>query len=348
MPILAKPTGNLDNPTDGFDPLARSQMIPLLGTREMFVQTGDFKAELKFTRPSVSSMSNFRIVRQSKPSLFPLPGPGVLVDRITLPAQSLIQFTLSGRTAGTTVLEGRDRLDSGAFLAPGLTLEVAVKPKLRREFAVCYIFDQIHRDTHQRVGFGTLFEQVSEIYEQQANLSTINIDGHNSSTDAARTVTLNGTSGSTFNIADTRLLGRVISAFEAQFPGVFRRVHTVLFHAPVPLQVGAGRPRGIQVNLHRGDGAQFQTIFIGSTQDLDPRLLRHTLAHEIGHAFGLRHSPPEPPPGPRPGVQPDPDLLANFMHNLMFPSDLMQSNRITGRQIDTIHSVIPPFRHLDI
>src|SRR5262245_45904205 len=99
MPILVKPC-HPDRPTDGYDPGWPAQMIPLGQTREMVVQTGDFKAEMNFRIPDISSMSNFRILRQSTPNLTPLPGPGVQVRRVVLPERSVVQFTLHGRAVG--------------------------------------------------------------------------------------------------------------------------------------------------------------------------------------------------------------------------------------------------------
>src|SRR5206468_7573035 len=90
-----------------------------------------------------------------------------------------------------------------------------------------------------------------KIYEKQANCSTINIDGHLSSTDLAKSLTLPGTSGKTFNMLDRKLLGRVVGACEAQFPGLFAQVHAVLFPVTVPLQVLTVRPLGMQLTLHR-------------------------------------------------------------------------------------------------
>ena len=75
MPIIIKPVANIDNPTDGFDPEISYQMIPLGKSREMELQTGDFKAEMSFSEPGISRMSNFRILQQKVPNLFPLPGP---------------------------------------------------------------------------------------------------------------------------------------------------------------------------------------------------------------------------------------------------------------------------------
>jgi hypothetical protein len=92
----------------------------------------------------------------------------------------------------------------------------------------------------------------------------------------------------------------------------------------------------------------FPTIFLGSTQKNNPNALRHTLAHEIGHSCGLDHNPGKKPPGPRPGVDPDPDVLPLFMHNLMFPSSLMQADRINRNQIENLHAFIPPFRNIEI
>jgi Metallo-peptidase family M12B Reprolysin-like len=351
VPIIVKTLASLDNATDGFDPEARYQMIPFRETREMAAQTGDFKAEMSFTRPDISSMSNFRILRQQKPNLSALPGPGVFVNRIALPEQSIVQFTLSGRAVGTAVLEGRDRAGQAAgLLRPDFTLEISVKRREQRRFAVCYVFDQVNKDSGKRVGFGTMFEDISRsIYERQANTATINIDGHASSSSAARTVTVIGTSGRTFNILDKRLLGRVISQFERQFPGVFGNVDAVVFPVPVPLQVLAVRPLGIQLRIHRAsDGKLFPTVFLGPTQNNNFNALRHTLAHEIGHSFGLDHNPAKQPPGPRPRVLPDPDILPVSTHNLMFPTNLVQAARLNRNQIENIHAFIPPFRNINI
>jgi hypothetical protein len=349
MPIIVKPIGNIDNVTDGFDPETSYQMIPVGKTREMELQTGDFKAEMSFSEPDISSMSNFRVLQQKVPNLFPLPGPGVQVNRIALPEKSIIQFTLSGRQVGRTFLAGNDRPSGGSDLLPAdFLVEISVKPTQSRRFSVCYVFDRVNRDKGNRLAFGRFFREISSIYEKQANTTLINIDGDASSSSAARTIRVDGSS-KTFNLFDGKLLGRVVDAFESSFPGVFAQTSCVVFPVTVPLVVENLRPLGFQMNIHRtSDNRKFSTIFLGPTQNTRDRALLHTLAHEIGHTFGLTHNPATQPPGPRPKVQPDPNLLPNSMHNLMFPTDLIQSNRLNRNQIENLHLFIPPFRRIDI
>jgi len=344
MPILVKPIGNPNEPTDGFDPEARYQMVPFGKTRQVSAQTGSFEAEMKFDPPNISSMSNFRLVRQTPPSTGTMPPPNARLSQVILPSNSIIEFTLVGGAPGTTHLEGRDLPGSGAPpLAPDFKLEVAVKEAGRRRLAVCYVFDQINGDSGQRVDFGGLFADVSRIFEQQSNYSIVNIDGN-----AARILTLAGTMGRTFDLFDSALMARLINGFETNFPGVFAQTSFVLFAMPVPLQAGRRRPLALQINLHRTlDGAKFNTLFLSPTRGMNAVALRRTLAHETGHTFGLNHNPREQPSGPQPNTLPDPDVLPLFMHNLMFPTDLVPATRLTRGQIENIHSFIPPFRDLD-
>ena len=134
MPIIFKPLTDFfnqpkDNPldrrSDGFDPLIPYQMIPLGKSREMMVQTSLAKADLYLTTPDVASMSNFCILSQTAPSVFPLPGPGVRVRRIALPEQSVIQFTLSTQGVGLTALEA---LDDEMTIVETTPDEVSVDP----------------------------------------------------------------------------------------------------------------------------------------------------------------------------------------------------------------------------
>src|SRR5262249_8661793 len=186
MPILVKPLGELNGPThrnplehpsDGYDPEWPYQMIPLGKTREMVVQTGDFKAELNLTIPDISSMSNFRILRQKSPNLFPLPGPGVLVRRIALPERSVIQSTLHGRSVGLTQLEGWDRPVGRPPLNPDLYMTISVRMHEVRRVAVCYVFDRIKPDTGARGDFAGHLAHANKVFLDQANFAILNIDG---------------------------------------------------------------------------------------------------------------------------------------------------------------------------
>jgi hypothetical protein len=358
MPIIVKPLSGLDQPgnpleprTDGFDPTVPYQMVPVGETREMCVQTGDFKAEMAFTRPDVSSMSNFRVLMQSQPHLFPLPGPGVPVRRITLPEKSVMQFTLAGRGVGWTVLEGRDRPGAGPLLPADFKLGVSVKRAEERRFAVCYVFDRINRDTGARRNFPGFFAEVHKTYHDQANFSIVNIDGAYSATQAARTVTLNGSMGQLFDNEDWELVARVFDSFDAKYLGVSRQVHAIVFALPVPILGARGIAMGWTGMWRRRKTHQdLRLIFVGPASAAHPddqvhfwsvpHRVRKNLAHEIGHSLGLGHQPTEPlPPVIRRRIREvNPEFYADpKLWNLMYPSSYMQSFRLTGDQVELLH-----------
>lgn len=369
MPIIIKPlTGpnpdtSPDRRTDGFDHAIPYQMIPVGGTREIGVQTGDFKAEMSFTKPDISSMSSFRVLSAASPALTPLPGPGVFVSRIALPERSFIQFTLSGRTVGLTVLEGRDRPIGAPVLKPDFHLQVSVLPAVTRNVATVYAFDRINRDRGTRIDMAGHLANAHKVFHDQANFTIENIDGLDASTQAARKVTLSGTMGKAFELLNKKVLRQLIQAIERAFPGLFAQTQCVVI--PVPLPIVLQKKGGIAgVNLRLADSRTqriFNTLIIGTQRRRPPakeggrqptpgQLLQNTVAHELGHSLGLKHHPTEVAQLPPKIVRGDinPVFFQPDFHNLMFPTQLIVAERLNGAQVELLHEFHPPFRLFDI
>ncbi len=335
MPVkIVKRVDGNKKPTDGFDPDANYQMVPLGSTREMFVESGEFRAELAVKgSTAVTAMSNFRVLLAGSNLPASLPGPNLFVQKVTIPERTLVQFTLTGGNVGMTVIQGKDLPNARPPAAkPNFQLLVSVKRQEMRFFTVCYLFDRINRDKRARLPIAELLNDVNAVFEQQTNFSVRNIDGPAASTLAAKTLTIDGSVGKKFNVYDKKLVGRVIDAFNLKFPNLFSTTHGVIFVLPVPITAREGKiidDSNVAINMkarRKVDNRSFNIVFVGSVLNKDFTDLRHGLAHEIGHSFGLDH---------------------NTQINLMFPSLDIKSKRLNFNQIEIMHLMGPQFRQVD-
>lgn len=352
VPQGSPTNADLNQTWDGFDPLLPYQMVPLGGTRELYLHTGNFPVDVRLTKPGVAQLTNVNIVSNLQPLPPPIPG------YIILPAKSVIKFTLVGQGVGRTGIEVRERPPQAQPLKPCLQLIVSVQPLLRREFGVCYVFDRVNQDHGSRRDFPGHFIEINRLYERQANVNIINADGPDSGTKRARKITLNGSMGKTFDIDDKALLFRLLDTFDAKFPGVRQSVHCQGFSIPVPLRHSSSpTDHVLGVNLRgRHSGKPFNILLVGPQANPSkptmggprPSLtekLRHTMAHEIGHSMDLDHDPLDVN-----GIPFDStlfDLINIFndgwftqpkLFNLMYPFyGFNHSSRLNAAQIEKLH-----------
>jgi hypothetical protein len=340
---------NIDVAGDGFDPLIPYQMVPLNGSRDFTLQTGDLPAEIVLQQPNITSLSNFRVLRGSPAPFINLPGIGQFAQRVVIPPRSVVRFALFGHAVGATVMNANDLPGNGAPpLRPGFALLVSVKAKEIRRFALCHVFDRVNVDTGERLDINAAFTAANAIIEEQSNFNVVNIDGG-----IARSITMPATSGKTFDFVDAELNRRLIRTFDATFPGVFGQTHAVIFVFKVPLRhvffvkkkpTDKKRskldPRILGFNQRaQFNGNLFNMVFIGRLSARELPLLEAVLAHEIGHSLGLAHLPEQDSPlipKAKPGIGGRPQLEL-FMHNLMFPFGRFRFARINGFQIERLH-----------
>lgn len=329
-----------DSVGDGYDPVTPYQMIPQLGRRYMMLQTGRLSAELKVVKASCG-LTNFRVVRPFGQVVPTLPDSSKTTQTVVVPANIEVQFDMtSGIHAGVGSLEIRELHGTLKSSAPDIEILIEVRERTARNFQVCYVFDPIHPDQGVRLSIDAAFDQAKKIFLEQANIIILK-------TGAPVTVTLTGGAmGAEFDAAKRDLVRRLLETTKLRHGnGIFQSNTSVIYIFPVPVLGSVDdddptkrvRPLAISVP-YKMDGERCETILVAPPASSDDAAeLGRILAHEIGHTLGLEHLPMRETdafPNGMPKAQRDAKSDAEvWLHNLMFPSNFVKSNRLNFTQI---------------
>jgi hypothetical protein len=328
-----------DDTNDGYDASIPYQMVPQQRERYMMLQTGKVGVEMTVALGAPCGLSNFHVTRPLGKVVPGLPTRASATQRVVIPANTEVHFDITGgNRTGHGLLQVRQMLGNGKPARPELEMLLSVKERTTRNFLACYVYDPINVDSGVRSPVKVAIETANRIFAEQANVLIL-MNGQPGS------VTLKGSIGAEFDAQDGPLVRRLLTkTMEVYGPEVFDWHTAVIFLFPVPV-LGATkkdgtRSRPIAVTVpYSMDGKNCDTILVAASTPVLDLQLGHNLAHEIGHELGLGHLPDEEEnvfPKDMPKPQKDAKNQEIWLHNLMFPTNLVLSNRLNGFQIEKI------------
>jgi hypothetical protein len=345
----------MDDTNDGYDASIPYQMVPQGRERYMKLETGNVSVEMTVALGAPCGLSNFHVTR-TWGKVPGLPTRASATQRVVIPANTEVQFDITGGySEGHGLLQVRQMLGNGRPPRPELEMLLSVKERWSRNFLACYVYDKWNVDSGVRSPVKAAIETAHGIFHEQANVIIL-MNGQPGS------LTLTGSIGPEFDVADKDLVKRLLKqTMDVHGQDVFDRHTAVIYLVPVPVLGGwkkdGTRDRPIAINVHyEWKKKNCHTIFVAAPTAASKTVLDlqlgHNLAHEIGHELGLEHLPEDEAdvfPKDMPKPQKDAKKQEIWIHNLMFPSNLMLSNRLNGLQIEKIRVGRPnrPRIHLE-
>jgi hypothetical protein len=295
-------------PLDGFDfSDTVFQMVPATATRDVVFRTEKFPAALKFSRPNVVLMGNFR----DFDSKTPLPGVDAarFVNEFVLPANKKVQFTVKSLGAPGFISLTANDVATPDDITIEASLLLSVKPVLRRKFTFMFISDLVRTTVRGKIEPRFLLDPVKKVFSDQANIELIDID----SGGAFREVDVRADLGDPINLDDESKRKAIDARVQEVFPDLFSQTDFIVY---VVWRVRGKHPKEKVLGMNVQTRDKLNTVYL-SLEPTSGVGRVHTMAHEFGHAMGLPHARED---------------------CLMFPTTTVLSNRLLGGHIEQLHT----------
>ena len=276
---------------DGFDSIARYQMVPLDGQRSVTVQTKANTAKLRITlNPRAILIGNFRDAGGA--SSAGLPGAGEFRNdkEFEIPANATIKFDIKGQqfaNAAIDLLEfpgDLENIDNDSII-------VGVKAKITKKIAFVFVSDVRGKvqERFQALGIDprSLLRDINTSLSAQVNMELQDVDAASD----IKELTIIGDLGDPiildkkWIVGDQTIKQLLLNEVFLKFPRLFPATHFVILLTRQIQFLKDKNVLDVDVLFSTGSNVIFMTPF---TRDRD--LLQIALLHEVGHASGADHN----------------------------------------------------------